>query len=148
MLGVPSLSSNPGSAHTSCFTIMSKSGELENGVKRILRTYNVNLKDFVKENLERIAGDFHAQGLITQTTVDAMNVIGVPPFQLASHLVNTCQSSLVCSPEQKFPRFIAILKNYETMEDLAEKMEAEFKQAGMSSCTWTFSALMVLFQGI
>ena len=108
-------------------------------MKRILRTYNVELKDFVKENLEKIAGDFHAQGLITKT-VDGMSAIGVPPLQLASELVNMCQLPLVRSPQQKFPGFIAILKNYETMEDLAEKMEAEFKQARMLSCTWTFSA--------
>ena len=118
---------------------MSKSGELQRAVKRILRAYNVNLKDSIQYNLQRIAGDFHAQGLITQTTVNSLSVTGVDPFDLAAKLVNACQPSLVRSPEEKFPRFIAVLKEYETVKELAETMEDEFKEASMAWYISTFS---------
>ena len=111
---------------------MSRSGELGKAVKRILRTYNVDLKEGVQDDLEKIAGELYAKGLVTQTTVDGVSVTGVPAFTLASKLVNACQPSLVRYPQEKFPGFIAVLKNYETTEDLAEEMEAEFKKAGMS----------------
>ena len=121
---------------------MSKSGDLQKVVKRILRTYNVDLKDLVKEDLERIAGGFFAQGLVNQTTVDKMSVSGMVPFQLASKLLTACQPSIVRSPEENFPRFIAVLKEYDTMEELAEKMEDEFKEAGMLWSTSTFPKLL------
>ena len=114
------------------------SGNLQKVVRHVLRTYNVDLNEFIKEDLERVAGDFLAQGLITQATVDSMSVTGVAPFQLASRLMSACQPSLVQFPEEKFPRFIAVLKKYETMQELAEKMEDEFKEAGISWSTSTF----------
>ena len=110
---------------------MSKSGELGKAVKRIMRTYNVDLKEGIKDDLEKIAGDLYAKGLINETTVDGVSMIGVPAFSLASKLVTACQPSLVRHPQEKFPGFIAVLKNYETTEDLAEEMEAEFKKAGI-----------------
>ena len=117
---------------------MSKSGDLKKVVKRILRTYNVDLKDSIQDDLERIAGDLYAQELITQTTVNSMSVTGMTPFALAAKLVSACQPSLERSPEEKFPRFIALLKKYETVEELAKTMEDEFEEASMSYCTSTF----------
>lgn len=99
-------------------------------MKRILRTYNVDLKEGIKDDLEKIAGDLYAEGLVAQTMVDGVSVIGVPAFNLAAKLVNACQPLLVRHPQAKFPGFIGVLKNYETTEDLAEEMEAEFKKAG------------------
>ena len=114
--------------------------KLKKAVQRILRTHNVDLKDFVKNDLQKIAGGFLAQELITQTTVDVVKVSGVPDFNLAAKLVDACQPSLVNYPEKNFPRFIGVLKKYETTADIAKTMEAEFKEAGMSWYTWTLSA--------
>ena len=111
---------------------MATSGDLQKKVERILQKNNVELKDFMMGDLSRIAGHFLAEGFIEDTTVDSMNVTGVAPFLLASRLMRACQPSLVQTPEKNFPRFIAVLKKYETMVPLAEKMENEFKEASMS----------------
>ena len=95
-------------------SIMSESEKLKKAVERILRTHNVDLKDFVKHDLQKIDGGFHAPRIITQTTLDEMSVEGVSAFNLASKLVNACQPSLMRHPEEKFPGFIGVLKNYET----------------------------------
>ena len=108
---------------------MSDSEEPKKVVARLLRENNVELKDFVKADLPRIAGEFWAKGLIAQGMVDKMSVAGVDKFQLAADLINACQPSLELNPEDNFPKFIAVLKNYENMIQLAENMESEFKQA-------------------
>ena len=120
---------------------MPESEELKKAVKRILSKHNVALKEDIRHNLPRVAGDFRAQGLIEQDMVDAVSdVVGIAPFPLAAKVVNACQTMLGSYPQEKFPGFIAGLKNYDTTERLAEEMEAEFKKAGMSWYAWTFSA--------
>ena len=120
---------------------MSKSHEsesLKKAVKHIVAKYNVDLKDFIQVFPVRFASELHAQELVEQATVNSMSVIAVDPFQLASQLVCACQPSLVRYPGKKFPRFISVLKKFQTMEELAELMEEEFKAAGMSSYISTF----------
>ena len=101
-------------------------------VARLLRENNVELNELIKGVLHRIAGDFWAAGLVTKHVADGMHVTGVDHFELAGKLMNACQPSLEQYPEEKFPKFIAVLKKYETMKQLAEKMESEFKEARKS----------------
>ena len=108
---------------------MSGSEELKKVVKRLLQKNNVELKDFIKVPLLRIAGDFLAAGLITTDVESSLHVQGVDRFELAAKLMNACQPSLEQYPEKNFPKFIAVLKKYETMEQLAKEMETEFEQA-------------------
>ena len=111
---------------------MARSGDLQEVVEGILRTNNVELKEFMKEELVKIAGHFHAEGLIERTAVNRMSVTGVGRFRLAAELMDACQPSLMLYPEENFPRFVAVLKKCVTMVKLAEKMEDEFKEASMS----------------
>ena len=111
---------------------MSDSEELKGVVASLLRENNVELKDFIKDVLDRITGEFWAKGLITKEAADGVQVQGVGTFQLAAKLMNACQPSLEQFPEEKFPKFIAVLKKYENMKQLAEKMESEFEQARKS----------------
>ena len=113
---------------------------LKQAVQRILRTRNVELKDLIKQDLRKIAGELYAQELISKDTEADVKVPGVAAYDLASNLVNACQPSLEILPEKKFPRFIGVLKKFTATEDLAKAMEAEFKEAGMSWYAWTFSA--------
>ena len=109
---------------------MANSEEPNEVVARLLRENNVKLNDLLKGVLLRIAGDFWAAGLITKETVDSMHVTGgVDTYSLAMKLMDACQPSLEQQPEKNFPKFIQVLKNYETMKQLAKKMETEFEQA-------------------
>ena len=108
---------------------MSRSEELKKVVKELLRNNNVELKEFMEAVLLRIAGDFWAKKLITQETEKSMHVKGEDTFSLAAKLMNACQASLQQRPEENFPKFIEVLKKYETMEQLAKEMETEFEQA-------------------
>ena len=112
---------------------MSESKELKKAVKGILSKHNVALKEAIRGNLSRFAGHFKEQGLIEQDTVDTVSdVTGIAPFNLAAKVVNACQPMLENYPQEKFPGFIARLKDYETTKRLAKEMEDEFKGAGMS----------------
>ena len=122
---------------------MSESGDLHEVAKRILRENNVELKELMMEELSRIAGYFHQEGLIEQTTVNKMGMIGVDRFSLASDLLSACQPSLEQRPEENFPKFIAVLKKFVTMKKLARKMEDEFKEARMFYYISTFSKRLV-----
>ena len=117
---------------------MAKSGDLQLVVERILRNNNVRLKESMSKDLSRIAAHLRAEGLIEKAAEDRMSVIGIAPFELATVLMDACQPSLVFWPEQKFPRFIAVLKKFVTMEKLAIEMEQEFKEASMSWYIGTF----------
>ena len=119
-------------------TSLATSGYLQKEVEHILRDYNVKLTDFLKGNLVRIAGNLNAEGLIEQVTVDRMRTIGVDRCELAAELLAACQPSLVQYPEEDFPKFIAVLKQYVTMEKLAEEIEDKFKKASMLWCISTF----------
>ena len=111
---------------------MSESADLKLVVKRILRTNGPQLQEFIKADLVKIAHHLHAKGLIERTAVDRMSLTGVDRFQLASDLMDACQPLLVTYPERNFPKFIAVMKEFVTMEQLAERMEDEFKEASMS----------------
>ena len=111
---------------------MSDSEEPKRFVARLLRENNAELNEFIKGVLHRIAGDFWAAGLVTKDVADGMLVTGVDTFPLAAKLMNACHPSLEQYPEEKFPKFIAVLKKYETMKQLAERMESEFKEARKS----------------
>ena len=111
---------------------------MQNVVQRILQKYNMDLKEFIKEDLTRMAGYFHGEGFITQAAVERVGVREVYLLDRAAELVNACQPSLVHYPEQNFLKFISILKNEVTMEQLAGKMEAEFKEASMLGYILTF----------
>ena len=91
----------------------------------------MQLEEFIKVDLVKIAGHFHAKGLITETAVSRMRVTGVDRIQLAGDLMEACQPSLVQFPVENFPQFIAVLKEFVTMEKIAEKMEEKFKEASM-----------------
>ena len=111
---------------------MSDSEDLEKVVKGLLRKYNVKINEFVKTELQRIAGDFWAAELITKETADSMHVMGVDNYTLATKLMSACHPSLVQNPKENFPKFIEVLKGYETMESLAKEMESKFEQARKS----------------
>ena len=110
---------------------MAEPGGMQNVVERILMKYNVDLKEFIKEDLTRMAGYFRAAGFITQAAVERVGVREVSLFDRAAELMSACQPSLVHYPEQNFLKFVSILKNEVTMEQLAGKMEEEFKEASM-----------------
>ena len=108
---------------------MSNSEELKCVVECLLRENNVKLKDFIQTVMQRIAGEFWAAGLIEKDVDDSVHVTGVSNFTLAAKLFNACQQSLVLSPGKNFPKFIEVLKGYETIKPLAAVMESEFEQA-------------------
>ena len=108
---------------------MSNSQELKTVVERLLCENNVKLKDFFQHVLPTIAGKFWAARLIEKYVADSVHVTGVDHMTLAAKLFDACYTSLVQYPEEKYPQFIEILKGYETMKQLAEKMESEFEQA-------------------
>ena len=111
---------------------MSKSGGLQEVVISILRKNNVELKALMVGVLVDISGHFYAEGLIEQITVNRMRMIGVDQINLAADLLGACQTSLEQRPEENFPKFIAVLKKFVTMEKRAQEMEDEFKEASMS----------------
>ena len=90
---------------------------------------DVELKDCIAHILLRIAGDFWAAGLITKDVEYSLHLPGVSSFELAAKLMNACQPSLEQYPEKNFLKFIAVLKKYEIMEQLATEMETKFEQA-------------------
>ena len=108
---------------------MADSEELKRVLERLLRENNVKLKDSFQTVLQRIGGEFWAAGLIAQAVADRMLVFGETKFALATELFNACQTSLVQYPGEKFPKFIEVLKGYDTTKQLAEEMESEFEQA-------------------
>ena len=108
---------------------MSDSEELKSVVERLLRENNVKIKDLIQTKLQRIAGEFWAAELIDKDVELSMHVTGVDNFTLAAELFNACQKPLVLYPAQNFPKFIKILKGYETIKPLAAEMESEFEQA-------------------
>ena len=108
---------------------MSDSEELDGVVERLLRENNVKLKDLIQTVLHRIAGEFWAAGLIEKDVEESVHVTGVNNFTLAAKLFNACQKPLVLYPGKNFPKFIEVLKGYETMKPLAAAMECEFEQA-------------------
>ena len=111
---------------------MADSEDLEKVVKTLLRKNNVKINEFVQNELHKIAGDFWAAELITKETADSMHVTGVANYTLATKLMSACHPSLVQNAEEKFPKFIEVLKGYETMESLAKEMESKFEQARKS----------------
>ena len=117
---------------------MSDSEELKRVVERLLLKNNVKLKDLIQNVSQRIAGKFLEVGLIEKEVADSMLVTGVDHFTLAAKLVNACQTSLVLYPGKNFPKFVNVLKGYETMKQLAMEMESEFEQAR----EWYFNALV------
>ena len=108
---------------------MSNPVELSRVVQRLLRENNVKLKELLKPVVPKIAREFREAGLIPREVEDQMLVTEVDPFTLATKLLNQCQPSLVQYPDVKFPKFIEILKRYESMKLLAAKMEPDFQQA-------------------
>ena len=110
---------------------MAEPGDMKNVVERILRKYNVDLIDFIKEDLTRMAGHFNAAEFITQAAVERVGVREVPQHERAAELMSACWPSLVRYPQHNFPKFVAVLKKNVTMEKLAEKMEEELKEASM-----------------
>ena len=102
---------------------------LKSVVERLLCDNNVKLKDFFQHVLPRIAGQFWRARLIEKYVADIVLVAGVDHTTLASKLFDACYTSLVQYPGVKFPQFIEVLKEYDTMKQLAEEMESEFEQA-------------------
>ena len=123
---------------------MSDSEELMRVVKDLLEKYNVELTDFIQGALQRVAGEFLAAKLIMQETVDSLDVTGVDNAVLAKKVLKGCRPSLVHFPEENFPKFIAVLRNYVTMEQLAANMESEFKDARKSCNTMLATQLTSL----
>ena len=108
---------------------MSGLEELKRVVERLFREKNVKLSDFIKDVLPEIASHLWEAGLIAKGVKDNAHVSGVHPFEAAAKLLSACQPSLVQCPEEKFPKFIAVLKKFTNMEELAEEVESEFTQA-------------------
>ena len=108
---------------------MSNPEDLNRVVQRLLRENNVELKELIKPVVPKIAREFREAGLIPREVEDQMLVTGVDPFTLATRLVNACQTSLAMFQDKNFPKFIEILKRYDTMKPLAAKMEPNFQQA-------------------
>ena len=123
---------------------MAEPGGMQNVVERILQKYNVDLKEFIKEDLTRMAGYFRAAGFITKAAVDRVGVREVSLLDRAAELMSAYQPSLVRYPEQNFLKFISVLKNEVTMEQLAGKMEEDFKEASMLGYILT----LALFEGL
>ena len=109
--------------------IMSDSKELRRVVEHLLRRNNVRLKDSFQNVLEGVTDQFYAAGLIPKMVVDSTYEVEVDNYTLASRLLNACHPLLVQYPEDKFLKFIQLLKGYETMKQLATEMEFEFEQA-------------------
>ena len=124
---------------------MSGSEELKRVLERLLRENNVKLKELFQTVLQRIAGEFRAAGLIEKDVEESMFVLGVDHFTLAARLFIACQSSLVLFPEAAFPKFIAVLKGYYTMKQLAEEMESEFENARESYFNGLFATHLASF---
>ena len=110
---------------------MSDSEELKSVVERLLRENNVKLKELIQNVLHRIAGEFLEAELIEQDVEESVLVTEVD-FKLAAKLFSALRTSLIVYPGENFPKFIKILKGYNTIKPLAEKMESEFEQAGES----------------
>ena len=108
---------------------MSDSEDLKSVVERLLRKNNVKLKDLIQTVLKRIAGELWAAELIEQNVEESVHASGVDNFTLAAKLFNACQKPLVLYPGENFPKFIGVLKGYETIKPLAAEMESEFEQA-------------------
>ena len=106
----------------------SDSKELKRVVERLLRKNNDTLIDLSRHILPRIAGQFWAAGLIDKDVKDSMLETG-DRVTLAAKLFSACHAPLVLDPREKFPEFIEVLKEHETMKRLAENMESEFEQA-------------------
>ena len=111
---------------------MSTSRYLLHEVERILLVNDTNLKSFMKGNLATIASNLRAKGLVEHATAVRMSQQGVNPMDLAVELLDAFRTSLMQHPEERFPKFIAVLKEFVTMKELAEKMEDDFKKASMS----------------
>ena len=123
---------------------MSTSGDLQQVVKRILLKYGMNLKQLMMGSLPMIAGYLLAEGLIEDATERRMTAIGLERFNLASDLLDACKISLEVDPEETFPKFIAVLKRFQTLEKIAKKMEDDFKNASMSWCILVISKRLCL----
>ena len=108
---------------------MSDSKDLETVVRDLVRENNVKLKELITPVVTKIAGEFTAAGLVPSEMEDQILVTGVEDFKLAAKLVNACRTMLTMYPDKNFPKFIGILKKYETMKLLAKEMESTFEQA-------------------
>ena len=104
-------------------------------VKEILRKRNVELMDYIANHLVPFAARLRKHGLITKDTESSMRVTGIDPSQLAQKLMSACDPSLTLFPKKKFPKFIAVMKEFEDMLELAEEMEADYERASMSRST-------------
>ena len=108
---------------------MSDSENLKRVVDDLLRENNVKLKRLFQNVLQTIAGEFWAAGLIEREVVNSMLVMGVDSSIPAAKLFDACYTLLVQSPREHFPKFIGVLKGYETTKQLTADMESVFEQA-------------------
>ena len=108
-------------------------------VKDILRERNVQLTKCIKNHLGRFALHLRKHKLIEEEVERSMSVPGITPIQLAKRLITACSPLLVHYPVRNFPKFIAIMKEFEDMLELAEEMEADYEQASMLQSTFNVS---------
>ena len=108
-------------------------------VKEILRKRNVELMDYIANHLVPFAARLRTHGLITKDTESSMRVPGIDSSQLAQKLMSACDPSLTLFPKKKFPKFIAVMKEFEDMLELAEEMEADYERASVSQSSFNVS---------
>ena len=122
---------------------MSDAKKLEECVERILREKNTKLKDLLQHVVQRIAGEFWTAGLIDKSVESSMSTRAVDKSGHAKDLLDACHDSLVQRPRENFPKFIEVLKRYETMKSLAAVMESEFQQGRESQHFYLLASLDV-----
>ena len=104
-------------------------------VKEILRKRNVDLMDFIANHLIAFASHLYKHGLIEKDTERNMTVTGLDSSHLAQTLMSAYHPSLTQSPREKFPKFIAVMKKFVDMRELAEEMRADYERASTSRST-------------
>ena len=104
-------------------------------VEEILRKRNVELMDYIANHLVTFAAHLQKHGLIEKDTERNMRVTGLGSSHLAQTLMSAYHPSLTQSPRKKFPKFIAVMKEFEDMRELAEEMQADYERASTSRST-------------
>ena len=138
ILDPPMLDSLPAKCKLAFRSIMSKTTPSQ-AVKQILTKYNVDIKEYVSNHLDRFASKLLKQELVEVDAERKVRVPGLDPFRLAAELISACHPSLEQFPEKNFPKFIAVMQDFANMKELAKKMKDEYEQKSMSRSTFDIS---------
>ena len=104
-------------------------------VKEILQKRNVDLMDYIANHLVTFAAHLRKRGLIEEDTERSMRVTGLDSSHLAQKLMSAYHPSLTLYPRERFPKFIAAMKEFVDMRELAEEMQADYERASTSRST-------------